>query len=279
MQINEKDLLTDTPFVAIDLDIMDRNISTMAKLANEAGVKLRPHTKTHKSHYIAHKQLEASASGITVATLGEAEVMANAGIKDILIAFPLVGKRKLERFSSLLQRADLTVAFDDLIVAKGINEIGESHKKVIPVYIDVDTGLGRMGRSLEDSANHILEIAIVPYLKIKGLMSHTRHAYKEKTEDDILAVAIEDATLMQQTKLELEKRGLNVPEISVGATATARFIKEIPYATEMRPGMYVFNDRFVMSTGGASEEDCAVSIFATVVSRPNKEREIGRAHV
>lgn len=274
MQINDVELLTDTPFVAVDLDVMERNITSMANIAKEAGVKLRPHTKTHKSPYIAKKQLEAGASGITVATLGEAEVMANSGITDILIAFPLVGKQKLNRFSRLLHHADVKVAFDDIVVGKEINEVGKYHGKKIPVYIDVDTGLGRMGRTPEESVFHILEIAKLPFLEIIGLMSHTGHAYKEKTEEDILKVAIEDATLMHQTKVDLEKKGLHIPEISVGATATARFIKEIPYATEMRPGMYVFNDRFVMSTGGAKEEDCAVSIFATVVSKPNDNRLI-----
>lgn len=274
MQINDLDLLTDTPFVAVDLDVIERNITSIAKLAKEARVKLRPHTKTHKSPYVAKKQLEAGASGITVATLGEAEVMANSGINDILIAFPLVGKQKLNRFSRLLHHADLMVAFDDIVVGQGINEVGEYHRKKIPVYIDVDTGLGRMGRDPEESVVHILEIAKLPFLEIKGLMSHTGHAYKEGSEEAILNVAIEDATLMHQTKIELERKGLHIPEISVGATATARFIKEIPYATEMRPGMYVYNDRFVMSTGGAKEEDCAVSIFATVVSKPNNDRFI-----
>lgn len=274
MEIQNDDLLTDTPFVAVNLEVMERNIAKMVQLAADADVKLRPHTKTHKSPFIAEKQLAAGASGITVATLGEAETMADAGINDILIAFPLVGRRKLERFSRLLKRADLTVAFDDIAVAKAINDVGEALRKKIPVYIDVDTGLHRMGRDSEDSVPHILEIAKLPYLEVKGLMSHTGHAYTEKTEKDMLAVAIKDATLLEQTKQLLKKQGLHVPEISVGATATARFIKDIPYATEMRPGMYVFNDRFVMSTGGATEQDCAVSVVATVVARPSNNRII-----
>jgi len=274
MNILDRDLLTDTPIIAVDLDVMERNIRRMQQLAAEAGVKLRPHTKTHKSPYIALKQLEAGASGITVATLGEAEVMADAGIDDILIAYPLVGRRKLERFSRLLNRADLTVAFDDIEVAKGINDVGEAHRRKIPVYIDVDTGLNRMGRDPVESVPHILEIAKLPWLEVRGLMSHTGHAYAKDTEDEIRAVAIEDATLMHKTKELLAKHGLDVPEISVGATATARFIKDIPYATEMRPGMYVFNDRFVMATGGADEDDCAVSVIATVVARPTADRLI-----
>ncbi|GAA3399779.1 alanine racemase [Paenibacillus hodogayensis] len=268
------ELLTDTPFLALDLEVMERNLRTMAALAKQAGVKLRPHTKTHKSPYIARKQLEYGASGITVAKLGEAEVMADHGIDDILIAFPLVGRNKLKRFDALLDRARLTVGLDDIAVARGINEVGEARKQRIPVYADVDTGLHRMGRDPLASVQSILDIAKLPYLEIRGLMSHTGHAYARPTEEEIRAVAIEDAELMNETRLQLDRLGLHVPEISVGASATARFIGEIPHATEMRPGMYAFNDRFVMAAGGAEERDCAVTVYATVVARPTPERII-----
>src|SRR5699024_10245923 len=156
IKINDQDLLTDTPFVAIDLDVLDNNINKMGQLAKEAGLKFRPHTKTHKSVYIAQKQIDAGAVGINVATLGEAEAMADGGIVDIVIAFPISGKRKLDRLSRLLERANIIVGFDDIAVAKGINAVGEEHQKKSPVYIDVDTGLGRMGREPKESIPHIL---------------------------------------------------------------------------------------------------------------------------
>ncbi len=274
MHIKDQDLLSDTPIVAIDLDVMERNINGLSRLAQEANVKLRPHTKTHKSPYIAQLQIDAGASGITTATLGEAEVMVNAGIRDILIAFPIIGRRKLTRFSDLLKRSELIVALDEYIVAKGLNEVGEAHKKKIPVYIDVDTGLGRMGKSPQESLKSIMEIAKLPFIEITGLMSHTGHAYAENNEAGVRRVAIEDATILYETKLQLEKQGLEIREISVGATATAKLIKDIPYITEVRAGMYVFNDRFVLGAGGATENDCALSIMATIVSHPSSDRFI-----
>jgi D-serine deaminase-like pyridoxal phosphate-dependent protein len=218
------------------------------------------------------KQLEYGASGITVAKLGEAEVMADHGIDDILIAFPIVGRNKLRRFADLLDRAKLTVGLDDLFVAKGINDVGEARGRRIPIYVDVDTGLHRMGRDAVASVEPILEIARLPYLEVRGLMSHTGHAYAKATVEEIRAVAVEDAELLNETRTLLGKRGLDVPEISVGASATARFIADIPHATEMRPGMYAFNDRFVMAAGGAEVEDCAVAVYATVVARPTRDR-------
>ncbi|XID90923.1 alanine racemase [Paenibacillaceae bacterium WGS1546] len=274
MKISEEELLQDTPFVAVDLDVMERNIRRMADLAGEAGVKLRPHTKTHKSPYIAQLQLDAGASGITTAKLGEAEVMAEAGIRDILVAFPLVGKAKLARYAKLLEKAEAMVALDDFAVAKGLNDVGEALKRRIAVYVDVDTGLHRMGRDPLASVEHILAISKLPFIEVRGLMSHTGHAYGLDDMNKVKAVGIEDAALMNKTKELLEARGVLVPEISVGATATARFIKEIPYASEMRPGMYVFNDRFVMDAGGAEEDDCALRVVATVVGNPDSSRII-----
>ena len=274
MKIIEKELLTDTPFVAVDLNIMEQNINWLAKLAKEGQIKLRPHTKTHKSPWIAQKQLEAGAYGITVAKLQEAEVMINQGITDILVAFPIVGKKKLERFSELYSKAKLIVALDDYKVAQGINDVGEHHKAKIPIYIDVDTGLRRMGKTSQESLKEILEIAKLPYIHISGLMSHTGHAYKERTDEAIRKIAIEDATILNQTKEAIERAGVYVSEISVGSTATVRFLKETPFITEVRAGTYVFNDRAVLGTGGATETDCAATIFATVVSKPSNERLI-----
>ncbi|WP_226036709.1 alanine racemase [Aquibacillus saliphilus] len=274
MEVTDKELLTDTPIVAVDLDVLEQNISWLSNLAKEVGVKLRPHAKTHKSPYVAKKQLDAGAIGITTAKLGEAEVMVDNGINDILIAFPIIGKRKLERFGQLLKRANLMVALDDLEIARSLNEVGEKLDKEIEIYADVDTGLHRMGRSPIESVDHLYEISKLSHITIKGLMSHTGHAYQAETDEEIRRIAIEDATLLNQTKEMLAEKGVFIPEISIGATATARFIKEIPFVTEMRPGMYVFNDRFVMASGGAKEENCAVSVFATVISHPTNDRII-----
>jgi D-serine deaminase-like pyridoxal phosphate-dependent protein len=274
MKIFDKEFLSDTPFVAVDLTILEQNIQRLSNLAKEANVKLRPHTKTHKSPFIANKQIEAGASGITTAKLGEAEIMVNHGITDILIAFPILGKKKLNRFSQLLEKAQLTVALDELSVAKGINDVGEHHKTKIPIYVDVDTGLGRMGKSPNESIQTIRKISELPFIEIKGLMSHSGHAYAKSTEEEVKRIAIEDATILHDVKVEMEKYGIVIQEISIGASATIRFIKEIPFITEVRPGMYVFNDRFVMGAGGATVENCAATVFSTIISKPSHNRFI-----
>ncbi|WP_203333693.1 alanine racemase [Planococcus beigongshangi] len=270
--MSKQDLMGDTPIVKVNLEKMEDNIRWLAQLAKEANVKLRPHTKTHKSPFIAHEQLKAGASGITTATLGEAEVMANSGIKDILIAFPIIGAKKLERFQKLFENNNLIVGLDDYKIAIGLNEVGSRLNKKVPIYFDIDTGLGRMGRMPEESIEHIYKTSELPFIDVIGLMSHTGHAYKAQNEEEMRKIAIEEATKLNDVKNRLKEKDIIIKEISVGASATARFIKDIPFITEVRAGMYVFNDRMVMGAGGANINDCALTIWATIVSKPNNNR-------
>ncbi len=115
----------DTPSLVIDLDKLQRNIAEMGAVARAGGVRLRPHTKTHKSPEIARMQVDAGATGITVAKLGEAEVMVDGGLDDLLIAFPLVGERKLSRLRALLERCEVRVSLDAVEVAEGVGRVGK----------------------------------------------------------------------------------------------------------------------------------------------------------
>src|SRR5699024_5593202 len=160
---------------------------------------------------------------------------------------------------------NLSVALDDIVVAKGLNEVGKANNKKVEIYIDIDTGNKRMGKIPQESVKDILEISSLPFIEIKGLMSHPGHAYAESNSEKIKHIDIEDAKDLYKTKKMLEKEKLYVPEISVGSTATARFTSEIPYITEVRAGMYVFNDRNVIVTGGAITKNCAVTIYSTIV--------------
>ena len=135
----------DTPSLIVDLDVVERNVFEMAEVVRQAGVALRPHVKTHKAPEIARMQLDAGARGITVAKLGEAEVMADAGLDDILIAYP-IGELKLERLAALMDRAEVRVSLDTIDVAEGLGRVGVRRGVDVPVLVEVDTGLHRMGR-------------------------------------------------------------------------------------------------------------------------------------
>jgi len=261
----------ETPAVTVDLDILDANLRAMAARAASAGVKLRPHAKTHKSVWIAREQLRYGAAGITVAKLGEAEVMAEAGIRNILIAYPIVGAAKRERLAKLLAKADVTVALDHPDVARGLSDLGESLGRPIPVYVDVDSGLNRCGREPgEPSAELALELARLPGIRVAGLMTHAGYAYNCRSEAEVRAAARREAQALLSTYEVLRARGFGPLKISVGSTPTARFAVELRGlgVTEMRPGAYVFNDVSQIATRTADLGDCAMRVYATVVSLP-----------
>ncbi|MEF3301579.1 alanine racemase [Paenibacillus sp. GYB003] len=261
----------DTPSVLIDLDVLDRNLRDTANAAAKAGVKLRPHTKTHKSVWIAKEQLRYGASGITVAKLGEAEVMAEAGIDDILIAYPVFGAPKLERLGRLLDKAKITLSTDDLDVARRLSAFGQSIGRDILLYIDVNTGLNRMGKEPgEPSAELVKRISDLPNVRVTGLMTHSGHAYGYNESEAIREAAKREAESLLRTKRIVEESGIAIEEISVGSTPTSKFVADVAGigVTEMRPGAYVFGDGTQWSMGLIGSDRLAMSIVTTVVGRP-----------
>ncbi|WP_256756895.1 alanine racemase [Cohnella sp. WQ 127256] len=261
--------MLDTPAVTIDLDLLDANLERTAKLASQAGVKLRPHVKTHKSVWIAQRQMIHGAAGITVAKLGEAEVMADGGIDDILIAYPIVGKSKLERLGNLLRRIKVSVSTDSYEVAKDLSELGEHLKLRIPLYIDVNSGLNRCGKEPgEETAKLAQQIGQLPGIEVVALMTHAGQAYSKSRGEDCREVAHTEAEALVRTQILLRQQGMLIPGISVGSTPTSKFVGELAGVTEMRPGAYVFGDGSQLFTGLIEEEECAMRIFATVVSTP-----------
>ena len=263
----------DTPALLFDLDLVERNIAEMAGVAADAGVKLRPHTKTHRSPVLARMQLDAGAAGITVAKLGEAEVMVDAGIDDVLIAYPLVGDRNMRRVRDLVDRAAIRVSLDDVAVAGPIGRVGIERGEPIPVLVEVDTGLHRMGRAPgAASAELAVEIARVPGIEVIGLLTHAGHAYRAANVDELRDAAEREALDLLETAELCRARGLELTEISVGSTPTARLGARVQGVTEIRPGTYVFNDVQQMRLGVATEQTCGARVLATVVSRPTDER-------
>lgn len=261
----------DTPSVLIDLDVLDRNLRETANAAARAGVRLRPHTKTHKSVWIAKEQLRYGAAGITVAKLGEAEVMAEAGIDDILIAYPVIGAPKLNRLERLLDKAKITLSTDDLDVAKQLSSFGRSVNRDILLYVDVNTGLNRMGKEPgEQSAELVKRIAELPHVRVTGLMTHSGHAYGYNSTEAVREIAKQEAESLLATKRSLEQSGLTVEEISVGSTPTSKFVADVAGigVTEMRPGAYVFGDGTQWTMGLIGREQLAMTVVTTVVGRP-----------
>jgi D-serine deaminase-like pyridoxal phosphate-dependent protein len=263
----------DTPSLLIDLDTLERNVAEMQDVANAAGVRLRPHTKTHKCPDIARMQLDAGASGITVAKLGEAEVMVEAGIDDLLIAYPIVGERKLERLRALAERASMRVTTDSVEVAEGIGRVGRDLGRDVPLLIEVDTGLHRVGRPAgTPTVELVKELTKVAGVEVLGLLTHAGHAYASTSPEELRTAAEREGLDLVETAERCAAEGIELREISVGSTPTARIVAGVTGVTEIRPGTYVFNDVQQMRLGVATEATCAVRVLTTVVAHPTDER-------
>lgn len=263
----------DTPALVIDLDRVEHNIDAMASLARSNDVRLRPHTKSHKMPEIARLQIEAGASGLTCAKITEAEVMVAAGFDDILIAFPLYGKEKLDRLQELRTSARVAVSLDSIEVANGLAALGRRSGQPVEVYVEVDTGQHRMGTAPgEDTIELVTRLMETKGLSVLGLLSHAGHSYRVTDQVERQMLVENEVNALTSTKRELALLGIDVREVSVGSTPTVRDELLSEGVTEVRPGTYVFNDTMMLAHGVATQETCAAHVLATVVSRPSPER-------
>lgn len=264
-----------TPSVLIDQQKLERNIERMQAAADARQIRLRPHAKTHKSTDIAHIQVARGAVGICCAKLGEAEIFANAGLADIRVAYPL-NPVNASRVLVLLSRTHFSFIVDDLDVAREWSRIFVEAGTTVDVLVKVDVGLHRCGIDPEaaGAAEFIARVADLPGLSFRGLLSHAGHAYGAVSDAEMAAVAATEARLLTGLKEKAATAGVQVDEISVGSTPTARYSVREAGITELRPGNYVYYDRTQVGLGSASWDDCALTVLSRVVSRPAPDRLI-----
>jgi D-serine deaminase-like pyridoxal phosphate-dependent protein len=261
----------DTPALLVDLDIVEANIDRMAAFARRTGVALRPHVKTHKSLAMARRQLAAGAAGLAVATTTEALVMSRSGVKDLLLAYPTIGHRKLERIAPLVKTGGLTLVSDSPEAAEGYHRLAEYLGCTIPVLVEVDTGMDRVGVEPPAVLKAAREIAQTPGLELRGVMTHAGHAHNATDVRGIERVARHEAAVMGSVREELEAAGLDVEVVSAGSTLTAPYLMADDGITEIRPGTYVYNDLRTLACHACTADALAMTALATVVSR-NGER-------
>jgi len=262
--------ILETPCIVADLQIIKRNITQMQELCKRYACALRPHIKTHKSVEIAKMQIEAGAVGITCAKVSEAEVMADGGLTDIFIAYPLIGKSKIERaiiLAKKLRRLILTV--DSLIGAEALSQYAQKHDAIIEVRLEIDTGAGRTGASVQNAADLGTAISQLPNLQLTGLFTFKGMMYESKPTSNREQAALEECTLLNQVSDALGKRGVKIQDLSAGSTPTGAACAATGLVNEVRPGTYVFYDQMGILQGICTEEDVAARILATVVSTPN----------
>jgi D-serine deaminase-like pyridoxal phosphate-dependent protein len=262
--------MVETPHVLIDGAKTMRNIEKMAAIAERNGVALRPHVKTHKIPRIARAQVEAGAAGITVAKVSEAEVMADAGLEDVFIAYPLGTDSKIRRAVELRQKLkNLIIGVDSLEGARRLSAAAEDH--VLEVRLEVDTGLRRTGIAYDEAVELALEIDTFANLDLSGIYTYRGAVLDGSPTLDREKAGLEEGDLMISLANRMRERGIGVRDVSLGSTPTAEYAAEVEGVTEIRPGTYVFYDRMQARLGACSLEECAATVVCTVVSRPRED--------
>ena len=256
----------DTPAMLIDLDVAEANITKAAGYAQRAGLRLRPHFKTHKSVAMARRQLAAGAAGLCVATVTEAEVLASAGITDLTLAYPVVGERKMSRLAAVCGAADVTLVADSAPVVDGYQDLATRAGRPLTVLVEVDTGMHRAGavpHAVPALARHI---AGSSRLRFGGILTHAGQAHDAADQPGIERVARQEAAIMGDLRADLERAGHQVPVVSAGSSLTARYLSAADGISEIRPGTYIYNDLRTLGCWSCTADEIAATMLATVIS-------------
>ncbi len=275
-----KKLEVDTPALLLDIDAVDRNIQRMAEYFRDKKAHLRPHVKVHKSPLIAHKQIRAGAIGITCAKISEAEVMAQNGIDDILIANEIVGDEKIRRLLRLAKLCHLQVPVDDAENARHLSRLAAQENSKVQVLVDLNLStdlngiVDRCGVLPGETAVKLArEIAHLPNIEFLGLMGYEGGLRKFPEFASRKLIAEKALGRLIETKDMIEDNGINVGSVSCGGTRSYNIAAEFPGVTEVQAGSYVFMDaNYQMFNLGDFET--SLTLLASIVSRPRSDKAI-----
>lgn len=254
-----------TPAVVVDLDVVERNLAKMAAYCNAHELGLRPHTKTHKTIEAARMQLARGARGLTVAKVGEAEVMVASGASEILVAHPIVGDEKIRRLTALARDTRILVAVDSLRAAEGLAGVAAGSGIVFDILVEFDSGSKRCGVNAgEDAAALGKSISRLRGVRLSGLFTYFGSVWGN--EDDRVKEIARAGSDVTETLTAFSRAGLSTEIVSAGSTPAAQMSHLIEGITEIRPGTYIYNDLNTCYQGLCPLEDCAVRVVTTVVS-------------
>ena len=255
----------DTPAVIVDLKIVKENINAYQKYCNDVGITLRPHIKTHKIPALAKLQVKAGAVGITAQKISEAEaIISEGGIDDVLITYNIIGEKKLRALLDLAKKVKVSVVADSSFCVKGLSKTFKRAGEPISVLVECDTGANRCGVTSPHLACKLAElINRSPGLIFGGLMTYPPTSQAQKIN-----------SFLSNAKKLIEAKNIAVNTISVGGSPDMWKVQDIPVATEYRIGTYIFNDRSLVEKEICSEDQVALTVLATVVSTPTKNRAI-----
>jgi D-serine deaminase-like pyridoxal phosphate-dependent protein len=248
-----------TPFLQVDVDRLRANIERVAKACAAAGIAVRPHAKTHKCRQIADLQLAAGAVGITVATVGEAEVFVAHGVEDVFVAYPLwLDDQRARRLAALTERAAVAVGVDSAESAANLAR----RVPGLPVLVEVDSGQHRTGVAPAE-AGRVAAAAASAGLEVRGVFTFPGHGY---SPDNRTSAASDEAVALSRAADSCRAAGVEPRVLSGGSTPTLEASLTTGVPTELRPGVYALNDAQQWELGSATPDQLALTCQASVVS-------------
>lgn len=258
-----------TPSLIVDTNQLSVNIQRWQAHANNYGVALRPHIKTHKTIEIAHMQRDAGASGITAAKLSEAECFIDVGWDDVFVAYPIIGVDKCLHAVHLAQRCRLIVAVDSLVGISQLATVAAAQNTVLNVRIEVDTGLHRCGVLPEQVDALVDAVLSTSHLRFDGLFTYRGAWFATANHRTPHELGLEEGAMLVAVATHLRERSIEVRSVSVGSTPTGMAAAMVPGVTEIRPGTYVFGDDMQIHAHSCTPSQVALTILCTVISRPD----------
>lgn len=254
----------ETPVPIIDIDIMLSNLQRWQDHCNKLGINNRPHIKTHKLVALAKLQMNLGANGICVQKLGEAEVMADAGITDLLLTFNILGRTKLERLSALRKRTEIAVVADSAVILDGLEHAAQRAGRKLDVLVECDTGAARNGTQNPAATIELAKnIARRKDLNFAGLMTYPPAFQRQSV-----------ANFIAETKAGLAKAGLDCARVTTGGSKDLWDEAGLADITEYRAGTYIYFDRSLVAAGACDFADCAETVLTTIVSTPTPNRAL-----
>lgn len=257
----------ETPALLLDVEVMERNVTRMRSRLSELGVPLRPHVKTSKSVEVVRRALQAQPGGVTVSTLKEAEYCLTAGISDIVYAVGIARGKFAHAIDLIRRGANLTLVLDSTGSVEAFASAASAARLVVPVLIEIDVDGKRAGVQFHSPSLMDLGRAIhasAP-LELRGVMAHAGASYDCRTAEALQAMAEDERSKSVRAAQRLRRAGLPCPVVSVGSTPTALFAQSLDGVTEVRAGVYMFQDLVMAGIGVCQIEDLAASVLVSVI--------------
>ncbi|RVU54534.1 alanine racemase [Anaerosphaera multitolerans] len=259
-----------TPSIVLDIDTMEDNIKRVHELAKKHNKEIWPMTKTHKSKELMQYQIDNGATGLLCGTIDECEAATELNVENIMYAYPVSDPVSIARIVNIAKKSNFIIRIDGIEAAKLINEVAETKNIKINYTLIIDCGLGRFGIQKEDALNFLNDMKQFKNLVFKGISSHPGQVYGVTTREGVTECANQEMEVMNYVLKQLKANGYEVEYVTSGSTPTFFDAVEDKGIQIYHPGNYIFNDAIQMSIEIASEDQCALSVIASIVSNPKE---------